>query len=545
MKKRPLYPFLFAGYLVAAFAAENRELIIRPLEFGRTLALALAVAATGWLAARLFTRQTHRRALVALVFVAAFSLFARIRIELSVWTPAALQGALPGFVAWLMLFTAAALAIARLAPQRSLANVTRFLDLTAAIVLVFPLLALLAPRRAGAAPHADAAPAETVVDLPLPAAAPRADPPPDIYLIVVDQYTRTDALRDNYGFDNTPFERALDSLGFFVPQSAHANYVHTILSLASLLNWTHLHGVAAALGAGSRDTDPIHELIESNRAVHFLRASGYRFVFLPTSFPATAANRYADASLRPAPRAGARLADAWLRTTPLGPLRDWQCRRTGCLQNEFPYEIESARRNEWKLRQLAAMPERADGPVFVLAHLLLPHEPYLFRADCTHRKPYWPRAAALRDSAVAEAYTDQTSCLNRKLLTVVREILQRSERPPVVLIQSDHGHGRIPRDHLGLSLVPFEQLDPAQVRERLSVFAAYYLPPAPAGAPQPYHSISPVNVLPLVFNRYLGTAIPPLEDDAWWSDYGGLYDFTRIDLAELSARGSGASDSTH
>lgn len=533
--KRPLYPFLFACYLVIAFAAENRAMIIRPLELGRTLALGLAVALAGWLLARLVTPQQDRRALCALLFVIAFSAFQRFRIELSVWTPPVLHGALFGFAVWSALLIAGVLLIARVRPNRSLQGLTVYFNLTAVILLAFPLLSLATARQAVARPSPDAPP-ETVLSLPLPAVDRLPGSAPDIYLIIVDQYTGTRLLQENYAFDNTGFERALDSLGFVVPARPRTNYVQTVLVLASMLNWTLLDGMTEVLGRNSRDEEPLHELIESNRTVHFLRGLGYRFVFVPTSYPATTANRWADVSLEPPARAGARLVDGWMEATPLGALLDWQCRRTRCLETGFPYEIESAERNEWKLAELGRLAGSVEGPKFVLAHLLMPHAPYLFRADCSHREPFWPRGEDLRDRAVvSEAYTAQITCLNRMLLETVRSILERSDRPPVILIQSDHGFGRVVRDGVGRSVVPFQELDPAQVRERLSVFAAYHLPtttPAVGSAQLPHDSISPVNVLPLVFNRYLGTTIPLVPDDSWWSDQPELYDFVPVEMSD-------------
>ena len=527
MTARPLYPFLFAVYLALAFAAENRELIIRPVELLGTVALSLGVAISGWLLSRLVTLRSDRRALLTLAFVLAFSLFERFRLELNVWTPGALHGALAGFVVWLALLAACAFLV-RLG-RRSLAPLTAFLNLTSAIVLLFPLLSLIGASRAQAASAAGEAPAETVLDLPVPPAVPLPANAPDIYLIVLDQYTGSAALREVYGYDNSPFERALESRGFVVPARAHGNYAHTILSLASMLNWTHLEGLATALGRDSHRLEPVYQLIESNRAVHFLRASGYRFVFLPTSFPATASNRWADHALPAPPRAGARLVDAWLRATPIGAARDWNCRRTQCLRTDFPYEIESAAHNEWKLDRLGELAAGEPGPKFVLAHLVLPHEPYLFEADCSRRAPFWPLGPESGDGpAFRAAYTDQITCLNRMLLDVVEEILETSEREPVILLQSDHGHGRIPRDRLGRNLIPFEAMDTAQVRERLSTFAAYYLPPVDGGEAVSA-DVTPVNLLPLVFDRYLGTSFGRAPDHVYWSEYGRLYDFRRVD----------------
>jgi hypothetical protein len=163
-----------------------------------------------------------------------------------------------------------------------------------------------------------------------------------------------------------------------------------------------------------------------------------------------------------------------------------------------------------------------DTPVFVLAHLSLPHEPFLYHADCSHRDLYWPvGAGVLGDQEADRGYLDQIQCANRKLATLVDSIVARSRRPPVILLQADHGHGRIGH----LPPTP-DKVSAYQLRERMSAFAAYLLPGIPDDVVG--DSVTPVNVVRLVLREYLGADLPPLEDASYWGLEERPFDAVRI-----------------
>ena len=113
------------------------------------------------------------------------------------------------------------------------------------------------------------------------------------------------------------------------------------------------------------------------------------------------------------------------------------------------------------------------------------------------------------DEEATRGYLDQISCTNRKVSALVDTILTRSRRPSVILLQSDHGHGRIGR------IPALKYVKPDQVKERMASFAAYLLPGLEAE--RITDSITPVNVMRLVLAHYFGADLPLLEDASYWS----------------------------
>jgi hypothetical protein len=506
-----LYPFLAAVYPVLALAARNGGELVRPGDLARPLAISLAAAVVVWLASRAATSDADGRGLVTFLAMGVFSGHGYLVNTLAPW----IQSDFAVFLLAVVPVAVAAVVVRR--SRVSLRGLTAYLNLVLVIMVAWAAGSLLGHWR-------PRGPAITLSDLPKPSpGSPTSgrDDRPDLFLIVLDKYTGHRSLQANFGFDNAPFEAALEQQGFVVPLAAKANYVHTFLALAAMLNWQYLDDVAAQLGKDNANWSVAYPLLEDNRTWRALHARGYRFVFLPTGLPATDHNRYADVQLPDPARLTHEFEAVWLRGTLLYAVLQRFCPLMGCSAGVLPYVPESAESLDWKFATIPTL-ARSDRPVFVLAHLTVPHEPYIYDADCRHRSPYWPATdAGAEAEPVKAAYVAQIRCVNRKVETLVQEIHSQSTRPAVILLQADHGHGRLGRD-----MPPLSGASPAQVAERTDIFAAYLLPGAPQGLV--YDSISPVNAMRAVMRYYYGLDLPPLPDESFWSSAARPYDFTRV-----------------
>ena len=198
------------------------------------------------------------------------------------------------------------------------------------------------------------------------------------------------------------------------------------------------------------------------------------------------------------------------------PLRNAICRLVSC--PDVWWDPEATRIMDWKFERLGRLAATTSKPRFVVAYFMAPHEPYVYRADCSHAtvREAWPKPEQQR-----AAYLAQIECVNRKLLTAIDGILRDSQEPPVILIQSDHGHGHLTKEYMEL-----EEASPAMVRARLDIFSAYRVP----GSPDTlfYDGMTPVNLLPRVFNYVFGTALPSLPNRSIWAVKNTPYRLTAI-----------------
>lgn len=515
MKPPPLYPFFAAAYPVLAAAAGNTHLGVTLSDLWLPLALALGVAGFVWLATGTFLQDPPRRALVATLVIGFLLWYGYLFAGLNgIGLPAAAivhEWVFPAGAA----LTAAGGGLAARA-KRLPDGLTRYLNLAFGILLFFPVLGFgrhLLDREVAHGP-AHLAILEDAVALEEPADRP------DIYFIVLDAYTGSRSLEDLYGFDNSDFKASLRERGFIVPRSQRSNYVVTFLTLASILNWDYVHRLLP-LDPVSADQTLVYPLIEDNRTIRLLRDLGYRFVFFPTSLAMSSQNRFADLQLSYGHGCCKLLLQPWLRATALFPIHSLTHRWLGSLAGAgTPFTPESAEQILWKFDQLERLPGLHE-PLFVFAHLILPHEPFHFHADCTVRQPaYWPLQVTPQEEERARgAYLEQLQCTNRLVRRLVDRLLERSDRPPVILLQSDHGYALGAPRSLDRSTADY-------VAERIDPFAAYHLPGVDPEVVS--EEFTAVNLFRLVLGEYFGADLPLIEDAAYWSAFRRPYDLVRI-----------------
>jgi len=516
-----LYPFLAAVYPVVALAAGNPGEVPGWWVLRWPICISLIACLVLWILFGFFLRDPDRRAFATLMGVTVFACYGYVVMAMRDLPSVAgyADSALPLLIL-VGYLTAVTYLVFRLQPN--LRPLRRFLNTFTAILVGWNCLGLLRQTFNTNDLQAQA-------KQPSSSAVPKTSPPPggpDIYLIVLDKYTGSRSLKSNFEFDNSEFEAFLTSRGFVLPKAAQANYIYTILSLATLLNYRYLDDLSSQRHAQGRNKNRLNHLIEDSAVWRFLKARNYRFIFFPTGFPFTAGNRFADLQLPHPRQIPSEFEIVWRWTTLLDPALAWLCPRANCARTPMPF-ANDPKHLEWQFDQLTQLPKlsRPTQPLFVFAHLTVPHEPYVFRADCEPRPPMGASFGIVQDdSPEKQAYTAQISCLNRRLRSVVDHLLKDSPRSPIILLQSDHGHGRMP-----LHIPDLELVTPDRIAERMDIFAAYYLP----GASKEiiYDSITPVNVFRTVFRQYFQSDLAPLPDVSYWSPWSNIFQLTKVSHA--------------
>jgi hypothetical protein len=299
-----------------------------------------------------------------------------------------------------------------------------------------------------------------------------------------------------------------------------SNYAITLLSVPSLLNFTHMRPLADEMAAGSRVGTPLNYLIEHNRAAAFLKGQGYRYVFFPSAwFGATRSSAEADVLFDP--YRGFDLARSIYRShfetklasvTMLSAFRD-------VMQSAAAVYAEHAARTFAGVAAMAG----ADRPTFVFAHVLMPHAPWFVDAAC---HPVISRDLVSQgwdhSPASHAMLRDQVQCVNGQTLKTVRALLARSHPHPIIILQGDHGTEESLNPPLSDTAVPTVE----QARERFRAFGAYYLPDG--GAVAIPESTSVVNVLRHVFSYYFDADLPPVPNTMFYS-YQLPYAMTKLD----------------
>jgi len=336
--------------------------------------------------------------------------------------------------------------------------------------------------------------------------------------------TTADVLKEIYGHDNGPFLQSLRDRGFYVAAEAHANYCQTSLSQASTLNMKYLDELAEQLGRDSRDYAPLAYWVRRSTVGRTLRRCGYKMVVFDSGWAAT--SKLDGAVVRGVRWRLNEFELSFINYTMAGPVLS--------RLRQVPSGYDFHRRTI--LYTLDGIPDalRSDGPVFVYAHVLCPHPPFVFAADGGARTPSYPyslvdgNAVVDRLITVQEyktGYRDQLRFLNRKLDALMARILAEAKRPTIVLVQADHGPG---------ALLNWNDLRKADARERLGILSAYLFPDRDYSALRP--DISPVNTFRILFNQYFGGKYPVASDRCYLSDTDRPYLFHDVTERVRKAR---------
>jgi hypothetical protein len=496
IERVPVHPLLLTGYAVLFLYAHNLADVL-PVDVAGPLALALTGAGFTLLITALALRDVRRGAIVTSALVVAFFAFGHLapgvnelglglRTQLAVW---ALFVVVAGVFAW--------------RARGLLPPATRALNVVSA-VLVAVVLTSIVPYEFGRAVRG--APSDPSNDTSSTVAT-RPGPGRDIYYLVFDRYGSSWSLERNFGIVNEEFPAWLEDQGFLVVPGARANYPATDLSLASTLNMRFLDELSETVGRDTDDRTPAREMLQRHEVGKFLRSQGYRYAHLGSWWEPTADNDIADEVLRYDTRS--EFASVLRETTMLAYVE-----RALGIQHEAPTIRQ--RHREIALYQFNELERlsRDPGMKFVFAHILLPHDPYVFRAD---------GAPISEEEAVAtydgDLYAEQLAYTNVQIRSIVARLLEGPpDSHPIIIIQPDEGPFIC--DSPGC---PTERSDVLGVR--LGILGAYFLPGLDVEL-SPTHSA--VNTFRLIFREYFGADLPPLPDRSFASYRARVYDFEDI-----------------
>ena len=243
-------------------------------------------------------------------------------------------------------------------------------------------------------------------------------------------------------------------------------------------------------GKESLDRSIPYHLFEFNEVAKNLKSIGYQYIFFTSWVDITRDSKFADIiynTLRVS-----EFSSVFFRSTAL---------RAFAPNDAYLTTVHT-------LSKLKEVPNLSEKPKFVFAHIVSPHPPFIFDREGNEKSntAYNPRGDQWVDK---EGYVDQIVFLNKKVLEIVDILMNRSNKPPVIIVQADHGS----------ETVQGWLKDPTKARfdERSYILNAYYLPEG--GREIIYNTITPVNTFRIIFNYYFSQAYELLDDKVYFSNY--------------------------
>jgi hypothetical protein len=331
-------------------------------------------------------------------------------------------------------------------------------------------------------------------------------PPPDIYFLLLDALGQPEFLERNFRVPPELLSGVLEKRGFRVLRLSNANYQQTALSLAATLNLNYLHELLDIPDPDNADRRVLARLVAQNRAVHALKGIGYDLVTYPSGYPLT---RLEEPVRRHRPLVNPSFLEYYVLEDGILPLVQPLLGRGpadfsfGLRRNRLEYVFDHLSEAR------AGIPD--DKPVFVFAHIMAPHPPFVFSrtgealrsretfafADGNH----WYDIHGRDGTPYFSMYSEQLVYVMKRLGEAIDAILAASPRPPVIIVQGDHGPG---------SALHLERVMYSDHQERFGIFNAWYTPPGVELELE--EGATAINTFPMLFNALFDAGLPYRED---------------------------------
>jgi multisubunit Na+/H+ antiporter MnhF subunit len=476
MKKIILYPFLFAVFPVLFLYSHNIK-EVRLAQVFPALGILLVSSLLLWGIFLWIFKNKAKAALVTAVFILFFFSYGHIYDQLSYLDSALGIGLISHallvpifFVLWLLI------AFLVFRSKKNFDRAVGFLNLTAITLILINVfnIALFNINRPGTPTWQ----AEILIDgKPVKNIEGDKIDRRDVYYIILDEYAGLNAVKKIYGYDNEPFIKELEKRGFYVASESKTRYNLSEKSMAASLNMRFL----------AEGDDP-HKMIRNSSVAGLFKQLGYKIFIFPMN--AKTVFSISDEVFE--------FTEIWfndfnlmlLKTSMFGFLAD-------IIVESGDYGRYYREKVLYAFDKLKTLPDIKE-PTFVYAHIICPHYPFVFDENGRPTKP--ENFFNIRDK---KYYLDQYIFTNKKIIDMVDSLLQRSEVPPVIIIQSDHGqrgtapHNRSYRMDVG--------------RSWEDIFNGYFLPGADDAYKELHPAMSPINSFRLVFNTYFHTDFPLLD----------------------------------
>jgi hypothetical protein len=331
-------------------------------------------------------------------------------------------------------------------------------------------------------------------------------------------YTSDNVMGELMDVKDFHFTDELRERGFYVADCSRSNYSKTYFSITSSLNLDYIQNLSI-----SNDTASIFPFMQQNLVSRSLKQMGYKVYAFESGYSFTDLQG-ADHFLRPMSSTkdilfypGVSPFESMILQTSAGTiLYEYREQISKKLQYliDSPY-VQHRDRIVYALENLPQVAEEP-GPKFVFAHILAPHDPFVFEEN---GDPVVRHSAFSLNNdpegynweSFTAAYNKEVKYLNRATLQLVDEIIANNETSPVIIIQGDHGLLRARGNNA-----------------HFDIYNAYYYDDTPLDGL--YSTITPVNSFRIVFNDLFGTNYPLLPDQSFEGSSEDMFFVENVNL---------------
>ena len=343
---------------------------------------------------------------------------------------------------------------------------------------------------------------------------------PNIYVFVLDGFSNPSVTTEQfapYGLDFSIDSSIadLEQLGLRHDAQATSNYGQTILSVPSMLNATYPHTPEDPLTTNEVWSTGTPALRGNNVLVNTLQRAGYEYWSASSGAwdPSRCDPTIADRCLGTDSGNAEAMKAVWWYT----PLR-WQLGVTDFRKLPEPQTVVDDILDARATRQ-------SEAPYVMISHIIGPHQPYRYEADCSFRDSNAP-GTTLEEGHFPEfrpLYAAQATCMSEILVDAIDELLD-ADPDAMVFIQADHGSEFEGDDGAGSS----SAWTPEMGSERLGIFRMTKVPDDCRSTDPRAQSV--INTVPVILACVQGTEPDLIDPRHFFTDKSG----ETADIAEAS-----------
>jgi hypothetical protein len=499
-RQSPIHTFFLAAHPIVSLLAFNISQIYAQ-DALKSLLISLSTTAIIFCGLRILSKNWQLAGLLTSLLVVWFFLYGRLYIPLKSFS---VFGLIIGrhrylLVAWSGIFFAIAFWLVK--RPRVIPDLTIVLNIFSTILICLPIIQIAAFHLRNLTQSIN-----PTVDSVKPLISWTEDlAPPDIYYIVLDEYTRSDVLEEEFGIDNSTFLEDLRQMGFYVAECAQSNYTRTTHSFAALLNMEYVQALETGIKT-DQDSAWLLPYMKYSVARQQLERLGYKTIVFKNPWETYL---WEDAAIV-FRSSGTDLLSPFeyllLRTTVVRVYLDLREAEIREIANYINYEDAL-----YTLKQLPSVPE-IPGPKFVFVHLIIPHPPFVFGPNGEKIDiPYDADAGHIyTEENYKRGYVAAVSYINNRMLEIIPQIIQASETTPIIIVAGDHG-------------TPW-----GGPQNAVKILAAFFTPGSKLFF---YKTITPVNIFRIIFDTYFNGEFGLLPDRSYLFTEKGRFDFQEIPIA--------------
>lgn len=245
---------------------------------------------------------------------------------------------------------------------------------------------------------------------------------PDIYFIVLDEYASLTTIKNIFNYDNSEFEYFLFKKGFFLAKDSETSTSFTPAAIASILNMKRIN---------TKDLNTCFNLIKNNKVTGFLKDKNYKIINFPMRYYENKVTPILDSEKTfksPKKNTISQLSKFDLLLFESSILNSLYLAINNRKEDDNKaYYIDSTNFIYKKLMEIVNL----KGPKFIYAHIECPHPPYVFKKN---GEPL----DSIKWNGLSY-YLGQYIHITEKSKILIENILNRSKKSPIIILQSDHG----------------------------------------------------------------------------------------------------------